>query len=93
MPYDFVRKRLSVVVAEEAQGAAPADHQGRAGQRAGGVHAGAAKARRSVALDDAHRAQIQQRFAAWSGQGFRVLGVATRRMAPQPPTPATTSGR
>jgi len=35
-------------------------------------------------LDDAHRAQIRRRYEEWSGQGFRVLGVATKPMLPQP---------
>ncbi len=77
VPYDFVRKRLSVVVQDGEQrlliskGALDnvlavctqvEDHEA------------------IVPLDDAHRAQIQQRFAEWSGQGFRVLGVATKPM-------------
>ena len=33
------------------------------------------------ALDEATLAQIQQRFSDWSGQGFRVLGVAEKVVA------------
>ena len=31
-------------------------------------------------LTDAHRKAIQQRFAAWSAEGFRVLGVAQKTL-------------
>jgi Mg2+-importing ATPase len=32
-------------------------------------------------LEESHRAQIQGRYAQWSGQGFRVLGVAIKPMS------------
>jgi Mg2+-importing ATPase len=82
VPYDFVRKRLSVVVAE-GEGAPLLIAKGALDN----VLAACVQARDGktvVPLDDAQRAQIQGRFAGWSGQGFRVLGVATRQMAPQP---------
>jgi Mg2+-importing ATPase len=74
VPYDFVRKRLSVVVGQTGispymitKGALDnvleVCNQMQAGQA-------------SVPLDDARRAEIQQRFAAWSEQGYRVLGLA-----------------
>jgi Mg2+-importing ATPase len=37
-----------------------------------------------VPLDETRRSQIQRRFAEWSEQGFRVLGVAIRHMPLQP---------
>jgi Mg2+-importing ATPase len=80
IPYDFVRKRLSVVVRESdhnrfiTKGAL--DH---VLEVCSSVRDGEADA----SLDDGHRAQIQQRFEAWSGQGFRVLGVAVRNVEPQ----------
>ncbi|MGA9351682.1 MAG: magnesium-translocating P-type ATPase [Anaerolineae bacterium] len=92
VPYDFVRKRLSVVV---QVGASLADAQGLAqGQSllitkgaldsvlavCTQVHDGEAM----VPLDGACLAQTQQRYADWSGQGFRVLGVATKPLPPQP---------
>lgn len=73
-PYDFVRKRLGVLVAEPAsapllivKGALDkvldaCDH----------VH--------GEPLDAAHRAQLDARFAEWSAQGYRVLGVASRAL-------------
>lgn len=84
IPYDFVRKRLSVVVQ---------DGEGRLFIAKGAVDnvlAACTQVQEShavVTLDDAHQAQIQQRFAEWSGQGFRVLGVA---MKPVPWQPAYT---
>jgi Mg2+-importing ATPase len=81
IPYDFVRKRLSVVIADGEQyllitkGAldnilAVCTH----------VQDGATP----IALDDAHQAQLQQRYAAWSAQGYRVLGVAMKPVTAQP---------
>ena len=82
IPYDFVRKRMSVVVSRVGdptylitkgalENVLAACTQVREGADA-------------VPLDDARRAQIQQRYAEWSGQGFRVLGVATKVVSPQP---------
>jgi len=34
-------------------------------------------------LDKAHHALIQEQYAAWSDQGFRVLGVAARTVQPK----------
>jgi Mg2+-importing ATPase len=76
IPYDFVRKRLSIVVQENDQkpllitkGAldnvlAVCSH----------VHRGNADS----PLDSAEQARIQKQFEEWSEQGFRVLGVAVR---------------
>ena len=36
-----------------------------------------------VALDEAGRADLRRRYADWSGQGYRVLGVAARRVGAQ----------
>jgi Mg2+-importing ATPase len=38
----------------------------------------------AVPLDDAYRAMIQQHYAEWSAQGYRVLGMAAKSMSPQP---------
>jgi Mg2+-importing ATPase len=81
IPYDFVRKRLSVVVQEGEQhrlitkgalanvlAVCTRIHQGE-----GNV----------VPLDDSHRTRIQARYTDWSSQGYRVLGVATKVGSPQ----------
>ena len=79
IPYDFVRKRLSVVVRPAETGDALLITKGAfrnvldACDRVRGANAVAS-------LDDGQRARIEERFAAWSTQGYRVLGVATRAL-------------
>jgi Mg2+-importing ATPase len=80
IPYDFVRKRLSVIVQ------AGNHHRFITKGALDNVLAACASARdggTDVSLDDGYHAQIQQRFETWSGQGFRVLGVAVRDVGPQ----------
>ncbi|HNW87363.1 MAG TPA: magnesium-translocating P-type ATPase [Candidatus Limiplasma sp.] len=78
IPYDFFRKRLSVIVREGDQcrmvvkGALNnvleiCDHMW-----VNGVE---------QPLSDSDLAAVQQRFAAWSDQGIRVLGVAAKTVA------------
>jgi P-type Mg2+ transporter len=85
IPYDFVRKRLSVVVAEN--GSAPA------GPRL--ISKGAlanileicnrvAEGETAGPLDAARREEIARLFAQWSSQGYRVLGVAAGPVAVKP---------
>ncbi len=79
IPYDFVRKRMTVVVREG----------GRARMLTKGALANVLQAcSRSAgtgepALDEARRQALIARFEAWSAQGLRVLGVAVRDVAPQ----------
>ena len=81
VPYDFVRKRLTVVVQD-------GDHHRLVTKGAlDSVQAVCIQVQDGAAsslFDQAHRDQIQQRFADWSGQGFRVLGVAAKNIPPQP---------
>ncbi len=91
VPYDFIRKRLSVVVEETAPAAG--------GHRHTMITKGAlrhvldvcvtARVRSATAPDglvplDAIRASLQARFEAWSDEGYRVLGVATRDVTDDP---------
>jgi P-type Mg2+ transporter len=78
IPYDFVRKCLSVVTAN-AQGARTLITKGALEnilkicsqvQTGDGNHS----------LDDKTLAGIEQRYSDWSDKGFRVLGVATRKL-------------
>jgi Mg2+-importing ATPase len=80
IPYDFVRKRLSVVL-------------GRVDNPTYIVTKGALDNVLAVCtqvrdgetirlVDDLVRAQIQERYAGWSEQGFRVLGVAIKSVSP-----------
>ncbi len=78
VPYDFVRKRLTVVVHHDGEGAVPSPLLITKGALeevlavCTRVQAGGG----GVPLDQAQRVAIRQRYAAWSGQGYRVLGVA-----------------
>jgi len=83
IPYDFIRKRLSVVVTAPAgetlmicKGAIDAVLEVCGSVRdSGSQHA----------LDESIHARITDRFRAWSEQGYRVLGVATRRLTESGP--------
>ena len=80
IPYDFVRKRLTVVVGRDntllmvTKGAldnvlAVCSRV----QTPGG----------ESALDDDQQAKIRERFEGWSAQGYRVLGVAVKTVGAQ----------
>jgi len=83
IPYDFVRKCLSVVVAHDVHVAAGSGDRTLITKGAldkilalcTGVGVEVA-----APLDDALRAHIEARYDAWSAQGYRVLGVAWRRV-------------
>jgi Mg2+-importing ATPase len=84
IPYDFVRKRLSVVVQEAgAQGPALLLITKGALDNTLAVCTQVQDGGVTVPLDDAHLSQIQQRYADWSAQGYRVLGVARRGITPE----------
>jgi Mg2+-importing ATPase len=87
VPYDFVRKRLSVVVQDESQGQGSTRPLLITKGALDNILAVCTQVRdgeATIPLDDSRRVQIQERYAEWSGQGFRVLGVATKPVAPQP---------
>ncbi len=71
IPYDFVRKRVSVVVRDAGRVRLIAK---------GALEPLLAVASRST-LD---QARIRSLFASWTGRGFRVLGVAVRDLALRP---------
>lgn len=76
IPYDFIRKRLSVIVADK-QGTRVLITKGALDnvlQTCGSVR----DAQTTSPLDDARRADIVERNRQWSGKGFRVLGVAVK---------------
>ena len=79
IPYDFTRKRLSVIVS---------DKQGLRTLITKGALASVLQVCNSVLsaglsspLDPAKLTEIDERFRKWSGQGFRVLAVATKQIA------------
>jgi len=85
IPYDFVRKRLSVVVQNVgAHDDAPLLITKGAVDKVLAVCTQVQDGEAAVPLDGGHLAQIQQHYAEWSGQGLRVLGVATKTVPPQP---------
>ncbi len=76
IPYDFIRKRLSVIVA---------DQQGTRTLITKGALANVLQICTSVQcanavnpLDDGVRADLNKMYQQWSSQGFRVLGLATK---------------
>jgi len=82
IPYDFVRKRLSVVTAN-AQGDRTLIAKGALSnvlsvcssvQSGDGVHP----------LEGTAQAEIERRYSEWSEKGYRVLGVATKTVDGQP---------
>ena len=84
IPYDFVRKRLSVVAAN-AQGERTLITKGALDnilsicnglQGGDGAHP----------LDATTRAEIERRYSEWSEKGFRVLGLATKTVDGRPET-------
>jgi Mg2+-importing ATPase len=84
IPYDFVRKRLSIVVRDTAlsgqtytmitKGALDKVLEACTTMQSDG---------RSAPLDATCLDLIQKRFDQWSDQGYRVLGIATKEVSPQ----------
>jgi Mg2+-importing ATPase len=84
IPYDFVRKRLSVVVQDTvAAGASPLLITKGALSSLLEVCTQTQAGADLAPLDDQSQAEINKRFAEWGSRGFRVLGVATKRLLPQ----------
>ena len=75
IPYDFVRKRLSVVVQENGQNVLIAKG---ALEMVLAVCTQFEVDGRGVTFSDDQRSQIHARYEAWSAQGLRVLAVASR---------------
>lgn len=77
IPFDFVRKRVSVVVED-----GPAVRLVTKGAFAAVLQA--CTTCRGAMLDDAARAALTRRYDAWSAQGVRVLAVAARDLPDRP---------
>lgn len=75
VPYDFQRRRLSVVVAED-------DHALMITKGAAATVMDCCATTGLAVLNTAARSELAARVATWNDEGFRVLAVATRRMAP-----------
>ena len=85
IPYDFQRKCLSVVV-DAPEGARRLITKGALAQV---LERCSSAGPQAAPLDDALRAGIEARFEAWSAQGYRVLGLASRTLAPDQQGPYT----
>jgi Mg2+-importing ATPase len=84
IPYDFVRKRLSVVVADTGLDAPALMITKGALANVLAVCDRLTGPGGAEPLDAARRAKIEDRFAAWSAQGYRVLGLATKPVPIRP---------
>ena len=80
VPYDFMRKRLSVLV-RAGEGDAAARHQGRARAGARGLQRGCARHGERTARRRRPRADRKAIRATTASSGFRVLAVACKRTA------------
>ena len=91
LPYDFVRKRLGVVVEESGQ--RKLITKGALNNVLAVCTAVAGANGTKAPLDDTALGALRERYATWSGQGYRVLGVATAPVASgkTPPHPASTA--
>ncbi len=79
IPYDFHRKRMSVVVdADPGSEVRPLLITKGALANILEVCRSIRSGREDVPLNPDQRAAIDKRFTAWSAQGYRVLGVAVR---------------
>jgi Mg2+-importing ATPase len=81
IPYDFVRKRLSVVVARNGQ--SPLLITKGALDNVLAICDDVQRGTAVVSLDEGMTKQIQRRYTDWSAQGFRVLGVAIKTVPHQ----------
>jgi len=86
IPYDFTRKRLSVVVQETraAQTVSPRLITKGALENVLSVCTGVAENQQIQPVDETRNTQIHQLYTQWSELGFRVLGIAIKEVARQP---------
>ncbi|MEZ4867494.1 MAG: magnesium-translocating P-type ATPase [Caldilineaceae bacterium] len=78
IPYDFVRKRLSVVI-QKGGGNRWLITKG-AFDNVLAICTAVQTGTTVMPLDDDIRAQLQERYVGWSSEGYRVLGVAVKEM-------------
>ncbi|HWQ04856.1 MAG TPA: magnesium-translocating P-type ATPase [Longilinea sp.] len=82
IPYDFIRKRLSVVVAN-SKGERTLITKG-ALDKILSICSGFQSEDEIHPLKTATRAKIEKQYSEWSEKGFRVLGLATKTVGGQP---------
>jgi Mg2+-importing ATPase len=81
IPYDFIRKRLTVVV--ERNNSSPYMITKGALENVLAACSQVQIGDEEKALDNAMQAKIQERYEAWSAQGYRVLGLAVKSVSGQ----------
>ncbi|MFC7705514.1 magnesium-translocating P-type ATPase [Plastorhodobacter daqingensis] len=82
IPYDFERRRLTIVLAGDASDGHLMLTKG-AFAEVLGICTSLETSTGAVTLNDAHRAALDAIFQARSSEGLRVLALATRRFQPQ----------
>ncbi len=86
IPYDFVRKRLSIAVRRRGDPAADMLLITKGAlDPVLAICTDVRTATITLPLDDALRQSIRDRTAVWADAGFRLLALATRRMTRPPP--------
>jgi Mg2+-importing ATPase len=83
IPYDFIRKRLTIVMAQEGSSEHLIVSKG-AFANVQSICTAVAREGNEAKLTDAIRQELQDYFQARSIEGFRVLAVAIRRVAGKP---------
>ena len=84
IPYDFVRKRLSIAVQDTTRNKSTYTLITKGAlDKVLEASTHIQEEGRAVPLDQMRLETVQAHFTAWSEQGFRVLGVATKEVAPQ----------
>ncbi|SHJ51846.1 magnesium-translocating P-type ATPase [Parasporobacterium paucivorans] len=82
IPYDFQRKRLSVVVdSDPGTAIRPLLISKGALDNVLSICTSIQVGKDAVPFNEGHRAEIKKQFAGWSEQGYRVLGIAAREVA------------
>ncbi len=81
IPYDFVRKRLTVVA--RRAGNAPFMITKGALESVLAICSRIEAPEGDIVLDEGRRIEIRERYEKWSAQGFRVLGVAVKTVRMQ----------
>ncbi|MDK1491246.1 magnesium-translocating P-type ATPase [Sinorhizobium sp. 7-81] len=82
IPYDFVRKRLSVVVRKDGDSDRDLLICKGAIENVLAVCSSVLNGDAAAPFTDTQRQAIDEKFRFWSGEGYRVLGLAVRKMAP-----------
>ncbi len=84
IPYDFIRKRLTIVAADPDDRASHLIITKGAFDSVLGVCSTIRREGREIALTELERDRLSQYYRQWGQDGFRVLALAARRVQPRP---------